>query len=109
MSSFATYFSNLLMSKAVTKADVARKLKKSEGYIYALAKGLKPAPNLYTMVKLAAAIGCTNKEESQLLLYALERMLSKEFPKARKEKISAAAKRLRKSTTDIISLFDNAY
>lgn len=72
---FGQFLDYLLDSKDLTKAEVARKLKKSQGYIYLLAKGLKPPPKPDAMNELAKAMSCTDKELDTLMTYSMRRAL----------------------------------
>lgn len=72
---FVEQLCRLLSDKNLTKADVARRLEKSYGYVHQLTKGLKPPPKPAAMERLASVLNCTDSERSLLMGYAFKRAI----------------------------------
>ncbi len=72
---FAEYLTKLLQAKELSKAEIGRRIKKTQGYIYLLCYGRKPAPKPALMDKIIKAVDATKEEAQKLMDYSYRKAL----------------------------------
>lgn len=65
---FGEYLTKLLQKYDLSKAEVGRRIGKTQGYIYLLCSGRKPAPRPGVMDKIVKAVSDASKDEAQKLM-----------------------------------------
>lgn len=72
---FGEYLTKLLRAKEFSKAEVGRRIGKTQGYIYLLCSGRKPAPRPSVMDKIIKAVDATKEESQKLMDYSYRKAL----------------------------------
>ncbi len=72
---FAEYFKKLLREKDMSKAELGRRIRKTQPYIYHLCRGSKPIPKPDVMSSIIKAIDATKDEAQKLMDYSYQRIL----------------------------------
>ena len=74
---FTEYLRNLLRAKRLSKAELGRRIGKSQPYIYHLCRGTKPIPKPDVMASIIKAINANKEEAQKLMDYSYQRILGK--------------------------------
>ena len=74
---FHEYISNLLRAKRVSKAELGRRIRKTQPYIYHLCRGTKPIPKPDVMDAVIKAIDANKEEAQKLMDYSYQRIIGK--------------------------------
>lgn len=72
---FGEYLTKLLRKYELSKAEVGRRIGKTQGYIYLLCSGRKPAPRPSVMDKIVKAVEATKDEAQKLMDYSYRKAL----------------------------------
>jgi len=81
---FHTYFAKLVKDKDLSFAEIQRRLKKSQGYVWSLANGnkegsgrkvIRPVPKPEVMDEIAKALEANDAEYKTLMMYSYRRVL----------------------------------
>lgn len=74
---FNEYLKTLLLEKEVSKAELGRRIRKTQPYIYHLCRGTKPTPKPDIMSAMAKALDASKFETQKLMDYSYRRILGK--------------------------------
>lgn len=74
---FNDYLKTLLREKDLSKAELGRRIRKTQPYIYHLCRGTKPVPRPDVMSAIAKALDASKAETQKLMDYSYQRVLGK--------------------------------
>ena len=72
---FAEYFKKILRVKRLSKAELGRRIGKTQPYIYHLCRGTKPIPKPDVMTSIIKAVHATKEEAQKLMDFSYQRIL----------------------------------
>ncbi len=74
---FNKYLKTLMREKNLSKAELGRRVRKTQPYIYHLCRGTKPAPTPEVMSSIAKALDVTKSKTQKLMDFSFQRILGK--------------------------------
>ncbi len=78
---FPEFFTKILKERRMYKAELGRRIKKTQPYIYLLCKGKKPTPKPKMMAQIIKAVDDLSREEAQKLMdFSYRRVLGDYAP-----------------------------